>query len=132
MICWPSTGVLPPTRTYHRRSWVWLTNGSGEVDHPLTGEILPGLGKLTIKLQHSRNGVRRNVEIDTYAVDEVEPQYPGCRAFVLLNLSDPQQREPYLVHVGGVDTCRCRAGLCRVDNCKHRDACEALIEEGLI
>lgn len=134
-----ATAELGPTATYHKRACAWVSNGSGTILHTTTlpnGEQveqeLPGLGKLTIRVQKAK-GYGRACEIDTYAVAETEPQHPGTRAFMLLNLDDPEQREPYLVHVGGVDTCRCMAGKCRVaSGCKHRDALSKLIEMGFL
>jgi hypothetical protein len=122
------TGDLGPTATYSRRSFAWVSNGSGEVDMP-DGEIVPGLGKLTIKLQHGRRcGCK--CELDTYAVGEVEPEEIGTRLFLLLSLTDADQREPYSVTIGGANRCRCLAGIVDRYACKHRDALAALIEAG--
>lgn len=124
-----TTNELPPTLTYSHRSYVWFSLGTGEVVMP-NGEVVPALGKLTIKL---RQGRRRNckVELDTYAVDEVEPEQFGTRLFVLLNMTDPEQPEPYRVTVGGMNQCRCMAGKCRnFSGCKHRDAMNDLIAAG--
>lgn len=130
------TGDLGPTATYQRRSFAWVSNGSGFVSHERTladgeqiEEVVPALGKLTIKVQHAK-GCGCQCEIDTYAVEEVAPEQIGTRLFVLLNLSDPSQREPYRVTVGGMNRCRCQAGVCKVPSCKHRDACAALVAEG--
>lgn len=135
-----ASGTLEPTATYQRRSWAWVSNGTGEAVNEHTGEVIPCLGVLTIKVQHRDRrecrggwwGVPRSCEIDSYAVQEAEPQFPGCVAYLLLNLTDASHREPYLVHVRGYDTCRCKAGSCKVDNCKHRAALEALLAEGLL
>lgn len=128
---------LPPTRTYAARTAVWVSNGSGEVDMP-GGEVVPGLGKLTIRLRKGR-AWDCTVEQDTYAVQEVEPEEFGSRLFLLLNLTDRTAREPYRVTVGGRNLCRCKAGRCRVPaddgstaGCKHRDALAALIEAGFL
>lgn len=135
-MCCVITERLPPTRTYAKRSIAWVSNGSGFVLHKrisdtgeITEEMIPAHGKLTIKLQHAK-GYGCKCEIDTYAVAETESDHVGCRAFMLRNLTDPEQGDPYLTHVGGVNICRCLAGQCKVDNCKHRDACELLIELG--
>lgn len=71
-------------------------------------------------------------EADTYAVQEFDSEYPGSRHFVLENLTDPNQNEPYSVHVGGIQKCRCMAGDCKVvTGCKHVHACEALLSLGV-
>lgn len=135
------TGELDPTATYAARSWAFVSNGMGMIDvlDPKTKrvrETIAGDGKLTIRLQHRTRRVLRNdclgkprfIEIDTYAVAAVEPQYPGTTAVMLLNLDDPEQREPYLVHVGGIEKCRCMAGDCKV-KCKHVDAVTSLLSQ---
>ncbi len=121
---------LGPTATYAARTAVWVSNGSGEVDMP-SGEIVPGLGKLTIRLRKAHAWWGR-IETDTYAVQEIEPEQMGTRLFLLLNLTDPDQGEPYRVTVGGVNNCRCRAGLVGRFVCKHQDAIAALIAEGIL
>ena len=123
-----TTGELAPTATYSHRLYVWFSTGTGEVEMP-SGEIVPAIGKLTIKLRKGK-GWNCNVELDTYAVEEVEPEEFGTRLFVLLNLTDPEQPEPYRVTVGGTNRCRCMAGKCKVPDCKHRSAIAAIIEDG--
>jgi hypothetical protein len=122
-------GELAPTLTYARRELVWVTLGTGCVTLTRTlpsGEVveetIPALGKLTIKQQKARSGAGRAIEVDTYAVQQLDPEHPGTRLYALLNLTDPEQGEPYLVTVGGVNLCRCQAGRCRLPGCKHRDA----------
>jgi hypothetical protein len=116
---------LPPTRTYGRRSFVWIPSDGGM------------LGELIIKLQHAKSGVNRNLEVDTYGVeaDTPEPGDHGGRAFWFVNLSDPEQERPYRCVVGGLTPhCDCKAGKCKVPSddstqgCKHRDALQYLIE----
>lgn len=129
----PITGDLGPTATYARRSFAWVPAVNGMIAHRRPGgefEVLPALGKLTIKLQHGRRcGCK--CELDTYAVEEeVEPEEPDTRLFVLLNLTDASQREPYKVTVGGENKCRCIAGCVkRIESCKHRDSLAVLAEE---
>ncbi len=127
---------LPPTRTYHSRVAVWVSNGSGEVDMP-SGEIVPGLGKLTLRLKKARRWDAA-VTTNTYAVQEVEPEQIGTRLFLVQSLTNREQRDPYKVTVGGRHSCRCKAGKCRVPEvpdetmgCRHRDAIAALIEDGV-
>ena len=130
------TDVLPPTKTYSRRSFCWIPAD------PESPEADGRIGNLTIKLQHSKSGVRRNVECDTYAVerDTPEPGDNGGTAFWLMNMTDPDAEEPYRCVVGGMNPkCGCTAGKCKVPpdegatlGCKHRDAIEHLIEGGYI
>ncbi len=124
-----TTNELEPTLTYAHRSYVWFSDGTGEVIMP-GGEVVPGLGKLTVKMRHGRRW-NCKTEIDTYAVEEVDAEEFGTRLFVLLNLTDKTQPEPYRVTVGGMNRCRCMAGRCRVPSgCKHRDSVADLIESG--
>jgi hypothetical protein len=122
------TGDLEPTATYKRRQWCWVSNGSGFVDTP-SGELIPAMGKLTIKLQKGER-VGSKVETDTYAVQELPAEVVGTRLFGLLSLTDPTQPEIYKTTIGGRNLCRCMAGQCRVvsdagHGCKHRDSVEA-------
>lgn len=133
------TDVLPPTKTYGRRSLCWIP-----VD-PYRPVSDGRLGNLSIKLEHAKSGVRRAVECDTYAVekDSAEPGDNGGDAFWLVNLTDKEQERPYRCVVGGLNAlprCDCKAGQCRVPGdpeegfygCKHRCALIYLIENGLI
>lgn len=129
------TTDLPATKTYGRRSICWI---------PAYPNPQGFLGQLIIKLQHSKSGVGRNVEVDTYSVeaDTPEPGDNGGSAFWLSNLSDPAAEEPYRVVLGGLNaktSCKCTAGKCRVpgepdvtEGCKHRDSLGLLIAEGFI
>jgi len=128
--------VLPATRTYARRSFVWIPV---DADHP---EADGRLGNLSIKVQHSKSGVHRAVECDTYAVERDTPE-PGDNlgtAFWLANITDPEAEEPYRCVVGGMTPkCGCKAGKCKVpaeegctEGCKHRDAIAHLLGMGLI
>lgn len=178
------TGRLDPTPTYAAREWAWVSLGTGEVtiDREVEtvlpdGEVrvvtkpavIPGLGKLSIRLQHRNReygvqhvgssaprrrrrrkgdvpeqylsvptlwaGPPRKWECDVYCVQELPAEQPGTRLFALENLLDPEAQVygPYkvTVTVGGVETCKCKAGLCRLDDCKHRSACVALLEAGV-
>lgn len=116
---------LPRTRTYARRSCLWVPV---DPTHPLWDGRC---GTLTIKLQHSKERAGCTVELDTYAVEEQPPQ-PGVmgRSFLFLNLTDPTQEDVYEVCLGPVNLCKCKAGKCRLPACKHRDALEAVIAYG--
>lgn len=116
---------LAPTRTYARRSCLWVP-----VD-PTHPQWDGRCGTLTIKLQHSKSKAGAEVEIDTYAVEEQPPQ-PGLmgRSFLLLNLTDDTQEDVYEVCLGPVSLCKCKAGKCRLPACKHRDALESVIAYG--
>ena len=86
-------------------------------------------GLLTISVSKAASyGCVRDVT--TYALLEEAPHHPGTRFFSLLKVYAAVQDEPYAVQVGGVDTCRCKAGRCKVADCKHRSAVEAVIAEG--
>lgn len=130
----PITGDLGPTATYARRPFAWVPAVGGLISHgqlspdgDVADELIPAVGKLTIRVQHGR-GWTCNYEQDTYAVEEIEPDEPGTRLFLLLNLTDPTQREPYRVTVGGENKCRCIAGCVKRKplGCKHRDALAVL------
>lgn len=131
------TGELPDTATYYSRVFVWVSDGSGEAVMP-DGEIVPSLGKLTLRLKRSRRWDAQ-VETATYAVQEVDAEEPNTRLFLLLKLNTRVREEPYKVTLGGSNTCRCKAGRCRVPavekvtaGCKHRDAVAALIRLGVL
>ena len=124
---------LEPTPTYAARACVWVTLGTGEVevkDAAGGWGRVPADGKLTVKVQRG-HGYGLACELDTYAVSEEPSAYPGVRRFLLLSLTDPGQREPYAVQVGGgaAAGCRCRAGRCGAD-CKHAAAVAAVLAEG--
>src|SRR6185503_17239434 len=97
------------------------------------------LGNLTIKLQHTKEGVGRAIEIDTYAIKEVH-LLPGAmgRVFLVLNITDPEQSEPYQVLIGRESLCDCKAGKCKVPEgpgtmgCKHRDAVALMLEKQML
>jgi|SRR6185437_5161651 len=124
------TTELEPTRTYGRRSIVWI---------PSDGSML---GELIIKLQHAKSGVGRNIEIDTYGVelDTPEPGDHDGMAFWLVNISNGNSQErPYRCVIGGLTPhCDCMAGKCKVpadegtQGCKHRDSLQHLLESGLL
>jgi len=129
--------VLPPTRTYARRSFVWIP-----VD-PKRPEPDGRLGNLSIKVQPSKAGVGRLVECDTYFVERDTPMAgdEGGVAFWLMNVTDPDSEEPYRCVIGGLlpSRCTCTAGRCRVpgepnitDGCKHRDSVTYLLDNGII
>lgn len=127
--------TLPPTRTYARRSFVWVP---ADVDRP---EPDGRLGLLSIKLQHSKSGVRRAVECDSYSIerDATDPSDLGGVAFWLMNTTDPEAEEVYRCVVGGMKPkCTCRAGKCRVVDddgeliCKHYSALTWLTERGFL
>lgn len=130
-----ASGDLGATKTYAKRPWYWATFGTGEVWNPRTGEVLPGLGVATIKVQWAegcgRFGKGVKCEVDSYCVQELPPEEPGTRLFALHNMTDASQGELYKVTIGGANKCRCQAGKCKVEVCKHRDFIKAGIKEGL-
>jgi hypothetical protein len=120
-------------RTYGKRRWCWVP---ADHDHP---EWDRRLGNLTLLLQHAKTGWGRNLEIDTYAIEEQPLVGAMGRKFLLLNLTDPEQEDVYETIVGPESSCSCKAGKCRVpgepevtDGCKHRDGINCLIAEGLL
>lgn len=119
------TGELGPTRTYGRRSFVWIP---ADRSHPTWDGRL---GNLTLKMQHARGGVGRRIELDTYAIEEVpqKPGFPG-RVFLLLNLTDESQSDVYETVIGPADVCSCTAGRVGHFECKHAAAVRHLIEQG--
>lgn len=121
------SGDLSPTPSYARRSWCWVSNGTGEVVLP-SGEVIPGLGVLTIKVQHARK-YGAKCEVDSYVVVEADPAQPGCRTYWLLNITDRDQFQPYECSVGQVCRCRCKAGACH-KACKHEDSIAAAERAG--
>lgn len=121
-----------PTKTYARREFCWIPVKEHGPDNLL--------GRLVIKLQHAKSGVHRNVEVDSYLVeqDTPEPGDHGGRAFWVHNQTDPRA-EVYRCVVGGLTPhCGCKAGRCGVPadegtaGCKHRDALVELIARELI
>ena len=129
------TGELPPTATYQRRDWVWIPASPG--DHE-DGR----LGTLTIVLQRSRRAGAKQ-DSDTYAVEaDTEPLNQMGKAYLLCNLTDPDQPDVYKVtlapHPSG-DACSCKAGSVDLGRkrkatgelcCKHKCALRAMIAEG--
>jgi hypothetical protein len=112
---------IPPTRTYARRSYVWLPDGDGG-------------GILTVNLSHSRRPGTK-VESDTYSLQETaDPAHPvPGRTFLLLNLTDRDQEQPYEVFVADDprrDDCTCTADRCNAPCCKHKDCCRSILEAG--
>lgn len=119
---------LPATRTYGRRSYLWVPVYEVGTDNLL--------GRLTLKMQHAKSGVHRALEIDTYLIERDSPE-PGDDgpAYWIHNQSDPKARV-YRCVMGRVPLCDCKAGTCRVpaddctSGCKHRDVLRVLTEAG--
>lgn len=127
--------VLPPSRTYPRRSFTWI---------PTTDEYAAKtaiVGNLLTKQQKSKSGVRRKVEVSSYCVERDTPQAgdEGGVAFWVVNTLNPDQEEPYRCVVGGLQPkCGCKAGKCKVTDdegslvCKHNAALRHLIAMGIL
>lgn len=125
------TNDLGPTATYAARSFVYVGAADGEIVHPDTGEVWPGLGLLTIKVQKSaRAGAV--CEIDSYVLQAGEAAPEGWPVYLLLNISDKSQRDPYRVTLGPTPACTCKAGQCKAASDKHIDALLALRAEGVL
>lgn len=122
--------LLPPTRSYQVREFIFVPGSGGD-----------GLGRLTLKLQH-RYGVHRAYDLDSYRLDIDETPEPGDhggRAFWLENITDPDAEEVYRCVVGGLTPkCGCKASRCQVRDqdgelvCKHASALRHLIQQGII
>ncbi len=113
-------GEMPDTLTNCSRKWVWVPT-------PAAG----GDGMLCLSQRPIKGG---GVDLDTYGVEEIQAEYPRCRSFVFVNLTDETQQEPYRCTVGPVSRCSCDAGRkgFRRTSCKHRDAVGAMIVAGVL
>lgn len=113
-------GEMPDTLTLGWRKWVWLPT-------PAYG----GDGILTISQRPLKGG---GSEVDVYGVEEAPPEHPSARTFVVVNLTDDTQEQPYKTTVGAVMRCSCEAGVKGVKrtSCKHRDALQAVIAAGCL
>lgn len=113
-------GDMPDTASNCYRKWVWLPTPS-----------FGGDGVLSISQRPLKGGAP---ELDVYGVEEVQPEQLSCRTFVVVNLTDPEQEQPYKATVGAVQRCSCDAGVkgIRRTSCKHRDAITAAITAGAI
>lgn len=111
---------LGDSATYSHRTGFWIPT-------PQFG----GDGLLSITLVE-RN--REAVQQDLYGCEEVQPEHFGTRRFLLVNLGDPDQQEPYAVTVGGMVRCTCEAGRKGFNRgtCKHVDALGHLVARKVI
>jgi hypothetical protein len=117
-------GELLPTASYARRSWCWIPANR---EHP---EWDRRLGNLTLKVQHA-SGYGAKCDLDTYAIEELDPIFGIGRVFLLVNLTDLEQSQPYQVTIGDYELCTCQSGKCKQD-CKHSAAIVELIESGIL
>lgn len=118
---------LGPTLTYAKRSMCWIPLKPG-VPHNSSED-----GRLLVNQQVAR-GYGCKVDSDTYGLEE-QPQPIGRmgRVFLLVNLSDKTQEQPYEVYIGQpLNQCTCKAGKCKLEECKHRAACAYLVANDLI
>jgi hypothetical protein len=115
--------TLEPTATYSRRRIGWFP----------AAFAADRLGTLRVVLELEGRS-KDACEVDCYAVDEVEPRLSQIRTFLLLNETDAEQEQPYEVTTvsGVVVKCTCRAGKCRIPDCKHSSAIQRLLSEGLL
>jgi hypothetical protein len=125
-----TSGDLPETATYAKRSWCYIPADSGEHND---GRI----GTLTITLQRAaRNGraTPTKVESDTYAIEADSEPLTGVigRAFLLSNLTDPEQPDVYRTVIGPRCSCTCKAGLVRRDECKHVAALRDILAQEVL
>lgn len=113
-------GDMPDTAAFCYRKWVWLPT-------PTFG----GDGVMSISQRPLKGGAP---ELDVYGVEEIQPEQFSTRSFLVVNLTDPEQEQPYKATVGAVQKCTCDAGVkgIRRTSCKHRDAIGAAILAGAI
>lgn len=109
---------LEPTATYRLRSCLFLPTSTLSCD-----------GVLTMTIAHAKSF---KIEQDVYGIEEIEPEQIGTRKFVLVNLTDDEQEQPYEVTTGAPQfrRCSCDGGKMgfRKASCKHKDALLHLIE----
>lgn len=114
-----ASGSLPDTLAFTDRAWAWVPSAEPPAD-----------GRLTIRQRKTRG--RRLHELDTYLVQEQEPQ-PGIMGRVFLVAKQTgTNAEVYHTIVGPLSFCDCTAARCHVPNCKHRDALTVMIAEGVL
>lgn len=125
------TGDLPDTKTYSERRWAFI------------GRTEPAADGVLIVQQY--RGSR--AEVDRYRVEEQQgPIGAMGRAFIIVKdtgkptadetLKDMAKRpveKIYQTVIGPVCFCECTAGRCRISqSCKHVDAVQAMIADGVI
>jgi hypothetical protein len=108
---------LPATNGYPVRSCEWVPP-------------MPGVpGHLVVRVRRSRGG---REQADVYAVKDLAPGSPVRREFLLTRTTGPSV-VAYVCVVGVPEPiCTCRAGECRVEDCKHISSLSALVAEGAI
>jgi hypothetical protein len=111
---------MPDTLTYGWRKGAWVPT-----------QHVGGDGILSLSQRPLKGG---GSDLEVYAVEEQPADRPGCRVFLFVKLTDPEQEEPYKATVGAVSMCSCDAGRkgFRRTSCRHRDAVSALIVAGLL
>lgn len=119
---------MTPSLTWVRRQGMWWppTREQYDADHRL--------GTLRIILSVPSKG-GSGFEVDDYAVDRVDQQGSNRMGFYLHNLTDPDQEDVYQCHVpsgSGFSSCTCTAGRVKRFTCKHVDALEIIVKEGLL
>lgn len=123
---------LGQTATYKRRRLGWFPGP--HPDHPDHR-----LGTLRLNLE-KRGRSRDGDDVDDYGLQEERGTGApaGVRSFLLRNDTDAEQPDVYRCVVGAdersglvYDACTCRAGL-HGKRCKHQDAIEKLIAEGVL
>jgi hypothetical protein len=110
-------GLLEPTPGYARREFAWLAT-------------VPGEGVLVVRQRRTWGG-REDAAV--YAVEDVTRGHDVPeRAFLVVNMTDPDAPEPYEVVVRGGEPvrCTCKAAKCRLEVCKHRDVVSFLVNSG--
>jgi hypothetical protein len=111
-----TTVELEPTAAYAHREYSWLPT-------------VPGEGVLVIRQRKTAGGQE---EADVYAVEEQTPEHSPQREFLLVNVTDDEQPQPYEVVTRGGDaiSCTCKAAKCRVPVCKHRSSLQSILSQG--
>lgn len=129
------TVQLGPTKTYSRRRATWVPAAPGQYADNRTGTLT-----ITCNVNPRRN--RDSDSCDTYSVQPDSDAPPGYRAFLLENLSDPDDSGPLrcVVATGAEadrESCSCEAGRIAAarfipPNCKHNAAFRMLLLEGIL
>lgn len=117
----PLTGTLDATATFCVRRWTLIKT-------PAFG------GDALLTITQVKAKAVPDVEIEMYGIEELMPEFPRCRTFAVVNLSDDAQEQPYRCTVGAQQRCTCDAGRkgFRRSSCKHKDSLKAVTECGAL
>lgn len=120
------TGECTPTKTYAQRRWVFVPADSSHPDWD------GSYGHLKIVMQKTGGGFAK-AETFRYLVEEQYNHGKPGRVFILVKQDDPNAESPYECFVADDErlaNCTCKAGKCRVPDCKHDAVLRGVIEQG--